>query len=100
MPRESESLEVMRRQILKALRPGIATTDELLAGVPLAGQDSAAVAEFRQALQELEGWGYIANLRGDQVREPWWKITGEGLAQIGQAAEKLDVRIWGRLAVR
>ncbi len=91
---------IIRRQLLKALRevyPAPVETAELVEALPLAQVNGAQTA-IHEELLNLEIWGFVSNLREDSARPPWWRITGEGLAQITKEAPRLDVRIWGRLA--
>jgi len=93
-------LLVRRRRLLRLLEaayPALSETEELLEAIPLAAADQIA-DEVRCELKCLLAWGWIENVRGDSLRPPWWRITGEGLAQINKEAAKLDPRVWGKLA--
>lgn len=92
---------VLRRQILRALaeaNPAPLTPLELREAMPL-GERPGLAEELHEETVRLQTWGFLVNLRGDALRTPWYRLSPEGLAQIEREAERLDPRIWGRLAV-
>lgn len=92
---------ILRRQLLKALHaayPAPLDTEDLLSALPLALTVPAPVAVAGE-LKNLLAWGFVENLRHDNTRTPWWRITADGVTQITRDGEQLDQRIWGRLAV-
>jgi len=95
-----DHLYVLRRQILRALLetyPAPVDSTELASAIPALHRGPTPA--FERELHSLHAWGFIDNLHPDATRAPWWRITGPGIAQIRREAPRLDLRIWGKLAL-
>lgn len=80
--------------------PVVATAEEIGLGLAIFGKSREEKAELvNKECVTLEMYHYVENKRsGNKAKEPLWALTGKGLAQIGQEAEKLDEYIWGKHA--